>query len=81
MIAGKVVNAGSEIVGAILLVAFGGFILLEGLMWALAPGAMRRAYDEMMRQVSDRDLHVGGAIAVFVGTCLFALGTKLILQS
>ena len=66
--------------GAIILVALGGFILLEGLMWALAPTAMRRAYDQMMRQVSDRDLHVGGAVAVFIGTCLFVIGTKLILQ-
>lgn len=65
---------------AIILVAVGGFILLEGLMWALAPGSMRRAYDEMMRQVSDRDLHIGGVIAVFMGTCLFAWGAKLILQ-
>ena len=42
--------------GAVLLVAFGGFILLEGLMWAVAPTAMRRAYDQMMQQVSDKDL-------------------------
>jgi len=43
--------------GGIILVAIGGFILIEGLMWAMAPTAMRRAYDEMMRQVTDRDLH------------------------
>lgn len=66
--------------GAIVLVALGGFILLEGLMWAIAPTAMRRAYDQMMSQVSDRDLHMGGAVAVFIGTCLFMLGAKLILQ-
>lgn len=66
--------------GAIILVAIGGFILIEGLMWAMAPAAMRRAYDEMMRQVSDRDLHIGGAVAVFIGTCIFMIGAKLILQ-
>ena len=66
--------------GTIVLVAIGGFILLEGLMWAIAPTAMRRAYDQMMQHVSDRDLHIGGAVAVFIGTCLFALGAKLILQ-
>ena len=66
--------------GAIVLVAIGGFILLEGLLWSIAPTSMRRAYDQMMQQVSDRDLHIGGAIAVFTGTCLFALGAKLILQ-
>jgi len=66
--------------GAIILVALGGFILLEGLMWAIAPTAMRRAYDQMMKQVSDRDLHMGGAFAVFIGTILFMLGAKLILQ-
>ena len=66
--------------GAIVLIAVGGFILLEGLMWAIAPTAMRRAYDQMMQQVSDRDLHIGGAIAVFIRTCLFAFGAKLILQ-
>jgi uncharacterized protein YjeT (DUF2065 family) len=66
--------------GGIILVAIGGFILIEGLMWAMAPTAMRRAYDEMMRQVTDRDLHIGGAVAVFIGTCVFMIGTKLILQ-
>ena len=66
--------------GAILLVAIGGFILLEGLMWALAPGAMRQAYTQMIEQVSDRDLHIIGAISVFIGMCLFAFGAKLILQ-
>lgn len=66
--------------GGIVLVAIGGFILIEGIMWAVAPTYMRRAYDEMMRQVSDRDLHIGGAIAVFIGMCLFMIGTKLILQ-
>lgn len=66
--------------GAIVLVAIGGFMLLEGLMWAIAPTAMRSAYNQMIRQVSDRDLHIGGAISVFIGTCLFAFGAKLILQ-
>ena len=66
--------------GPVILIAFGGFILLEGLMWALAPGAMRRAYDEMMRQVSDRDFHIAGAVGVFVGTCLLVFGAKLVLQ-
>jgi len=32
------------------------------------------------RQVSDRDLHIGGAVAVFIGMCVFMIGTKLILQ-
>ncbi len=66
--------------GAIILVAVGGFILLEGLLWALAPTAMRRAYDQLMQQITDKELHIGGVIAVFVGMCLFILGTKLILQ-
>jgi len=66
--------------GAIVLVAIGGFILLEGLMWALAPGAMRRTYAQMMEQVSDKELHIVGAISVFVGMCFFAYGAKLILQ-
>jgi len=66
--------------GAIILVALGGFILLEGLMWALAPGAMRRTYTQMIEQVSNRDLHIVGAFSVFLGMCLFVLGAKLILQ-
>lgn len=66
--------------GAIVLVAIGGFILLEGLMWALAPGVMRRTYNQMMQQVSDKDLHIMGTISVFIGVCLFVFGAKLILQ-
>lgn len=66
--------------GAILLVALGGFILLEGLMWAIAPTAMRRTYNQMMKQVSDKDLHLVGTISVFIGACLLVFGAKLILQ-
>ena len=66
--------------GAVVLVALGGFVLLEGLMWAIAPAAMRRAYAQLIQQASDKDLHISGAVAVFVGTCLFAWGVKLILQ-
>lgn len=65
--------------GSVILIAFGGFILLEGLMWAIFPSAMRRTYDEMMKQVSDRDLHIAGVIGVFVGTCLLAYGAKLVI--
>ncbi len=65
--------------GAVIIIAFGGFVLLEGLMWAIAPSAMRRTYNEMMKQVSDRDLHVAGAVGVFVGTALLAFGAKLVL--
>ena len=49
-------------------------------MWAVAPTAMRRAYNQMMQQVSDKDLHIVGAFAVFIGVCMFAFGAKLILQ-
>ena len=66
--------------GAVVLVAFGGFVLMEGLMWAIAPTAMRRAYEQMIQQVTDRDLHIAGAFSVFIGTCMLAYGAKLILQ-
>jgi len=62
--------------GAVLLIASGGFILFEGLLWALAPGAMRQAYAQIMQHASDRDLHIAGAVSVFIGVALLLWGVK-----
>jgi len=63
---------------AILLIAFGGALALEGAVWAIFPGGLRRAYQEFLAQADERDLHITGAISVFVGVCLLLFGVSLV---
>lgn len=50
----------------ILAFAFGLVFILEGLGYALAPGAMRRIMMQVW-EISDEKLRTGGFVAVFVG--------------
>ena len=65
-------------ISAILLIAFGGALALEGAVWAIFPGGLRRAYQEFLAQADERDLHITGAISVFVGVCLLLFGVSLL---
>ena len=60
----------------VVLIAFGGFVTLEGLIWAVFPTQMRATYRRMMEEVSDRDLHYAGLLSVFVGCLMLAYGVK-----
>lgn len=62
----------------IALIAFGGFVLMEGVVWACFPSQMRNAYRRMMEEVADRDLHIVGLVSVFVGAAMLAYGVKLL---
>ena len=44
-------------------------LVLEGLLWALSPGAMKRAVS-MALALADEQLRFGGLIAVAVGVVL-----------
>ena len=46
--------------------AIGGALLLEGMVWALFPDAMREAYRQMMEQSGDR-LQLFGMISAALG--------------
>nr|WP_306265352.1 DUF2065 domain-containing protein [Pararhizobium sp. IMCC3301] len=49
-----------------LLTALGLVLVIEGVLYALAPGAMKRALQQMMT-VSDSQLRQGGLIAMGLG--------------
>jgi len=61
----------------IALIAFGGFVLFEGIIWACFPAQMREAYRRVIEQTSDRDLHIVGLFSVFIGAALLFYGIKL----
>ena len=54
---------------ALFLRALGLAIVLEGLCWALAPGAMRRAMRRLMRE-PDGAVRAAGLFAMAAGLCL-----------
>tara|TARA_R110000868_G_scaffold11981_40_gene58214 strand:- start:848 stop:1036 length:189 start_codon:yes stop_codon:yes gene_type:complete len=49
-----------------LLTALGLVLVIEGVLYALAPGAMKRTLQQMM-SISDSRLRQGGLIAVAIG--------------
>jgi len=53
----------------ILLIAFGGALLLEGAFYALFPGAMKRAMVEM-QNLPENALRIGGLISACIGVLL-----------
>ncbi len=61
----------------IALIAFGGFVLIEGCIWACFPAQMREAYRRMMSDAKDRDLHIVGLISVFIGAAMLVYGIKI----
>ena len=58
--------------GLVLLIALGGALAFEGVVWAIFPSQARRGYAQMMQQLSDRDLHIGGLICVALGVAILA---------
>jgi len=62
--------------GLVLLIALGGALAFEGVVWAVFPSQSRRLYAQMMQQMSDRDLHRGGLFCVALGAALLAFALK-----
>jgi uncharacterized protein len=52
-----------------LLTALGLVLVIEGLLYALVPGHLRQMAD-MMRQLTDDQLRIGGASAVALGVLI-----------
>ena len=65
-------------VTAVILIAIGGALALEGAAWAIFPGGLRRVYRDMMAQMNDRMLHISGLISVFVGMICLLFGVGLL---
>ena len=52
-----------------LLTALGLVLVIEGLLYALVPGQLRRMA-ELLRQVTDDQLRIGGASAIALGVLI-----------
>jgi len=63
--------------GIIILIALGGAMALEGFVWAVFPAQMRRAYEESLRLIDDKSLHIGGLVCVAIGVLLVGLAVKM----
>ncbi len=56
----------------ILIIALGGALLLEGSVYALFPGGMKKAMQEM-QSLPENQLRIAGIIAALIGTVLIYL--------
>ena len=63
---------------AISLIAIGGYLLIEGLGWAIIPGPMKIMFQRMFAMTGERDLHIAGLVSVFIGMALLVFGMKLL---
>lgn len=64
-------------VSTILLLVFGGALAVEGLGWAIAPDAMRRAYEEAMQMLDSQRLSRLGILCTAMGLLLIWVGVRL----
>lgn len=62
--------------GVILLIAFGGALVLEGFIWAVFPAQMRRLYEQSLRMADDKTLHISGLMCVAIGVLLVGLAVN-----
>jgi len=63
-------------IGVIILIAIGGTLALEGFIWAVFPAQMRRSYEEGLRLIDDKTLHVTGLVCVAIGVLLIGIAVK-----
>jgi uncharacterized protein YjeT (DUF2065 family) len=61
----------------VLLLVFGGALAVEGLGWALAPDAMRRAYAEAMAMLDSQRLSRLGMLCTALGLLMIWIGVRL----
>ena len=61
---------------AVILIAIGGALAIEGAAWAIIPRQMREIYEAVFRE-GDRMLHISGLISVAIGVALIAWGAQL----
>jgi len=61
----------------VLLLVFGGALAVEGLGWALAPDAMRRAYEEAMQMLDPQRLSRLGLLCTAMGLLMIWVGVRL----
>jgi len=63
--------------GIILLIAFGGCLAFEGVVWAIFPSQMRRFYAEAFA-MGDKVLHQSGLVSLVIGILIIGFAVKSI---
>jgi len=63
--------------GGIAMIAIGGALAFEGVLWAIFPSQTRRMYEEALSQMDDKALHIGGLVSVMLGVILVGAAVKL----
>lgn len=63
--------------GTVFLLTLGGAFAFEGLGWALAPEAMKRAYAQAIAMLDNRRLSVFGLLTFGLGLVLIVAGIRL----
>lgn len=63
--------------GGIVMIAIGGALAFEGVLWAIFPSQMRRMYHEALSQMDDKALHIGGLVSVMLGVIMVGAAVKL----
>lgn len=63
--------------GGIAMIAIGGALAFEGVLWAIFPSQTRRIYEEALSQMDDKALHIGGLVSVMLGVILVGAAVKL----
>lgn len=61
--------------GTLLLIITGGILTFEGALWAIAPTATRKMYEESFR-LGDRVLHLTGLVSVALGVACLVLALR-----
>ena len=61
----------------ILLLVFGGALAVEGIGWAIAPEAMKRAYDQVISSLDGRSLSNVGLLSAALGLLLIWIAIRL----
>lgn len=64
-------------IATVLLLVFGGALAVEGIGWALAPDAMRRAYAEAMAMLDSNRLSRLGLLCTALGLLMIWVGVRL----
>lgn len=59
------------------MIAIGGALAFEGVLWAVFPSQMRRMYHEALSQMDDKVLHIGGLVSVMLGVIMVGAAVKL----
>jgi len=59
------------------MIAIGGALAFEGVLWAIFPSQTRRMYEEALSQMDDKALHIGGLVSVMLGVILVGAAVKL----